>query len=107
MAWEISHTAEAWECFRRGLEAQTEQWLREACATCMADAKEGEDADWEEEFAKAMAELKGLYKDTLVDAAYCWCETNNTCSNGGFDFYVDEGGYYSICLSDYEEEEEE
>ena len=134
MAWEISHSYEAWETFRRGLEDQTVEWLREAVATCRADyaesqAKEDEGEaerkwmdepdgtpypdpspidlfDWSECYERELKLLETVPHDLLVDAAYDWCEINNTCSNGGFDFYIDAGGYSSICLADYETEED-
>lgn len=119
MSWEISHSVEAWKAFLRGLEAQSKEWLAEACATCTADAAEKtdneaeseafdndeefeSDFDWQYMYKRELADLMQFEHDTLVDLAYRWCEENHTCSNGGFDFYVDEGGYYSICLADYE-----
>jgi hypothetical protein len=101
MAWEISHTAEAWECFCRGLEAQTTEWLQEAIATCIADSSVD---DWMDAYELALSQLQGAPHDALVCECVSWTERNSTCSNGGWDFYIDKSGFYSICLSDYEEE---
>ena len=125
MTWEISHTVEAWECHRRGLEAQTEQWLREAIATCEADRQDTLDRqfrdacweldinddtidavpDWQWTYDRALKRLESeLDVRDLVDECMRWTEINNSCSNGGSEFYVDGGGYYSITLGDYENE---
>ena len=121
MSWEISHGPEAWTEFLSGLEAQPKKWLAEACATCAADAAEKadneaereafdndenfeSDFDWQDVYKRELADLMQYAESDLIDLAYRWCEENNTCSNGGFDFYIDEKGYYSICLADYENE---
>lgn len=124
MAWEISHSFEAWGAFYKGLCDQPIDWLREADATCQADRQEQLDKlfwdacwtldidddtidaipDWQSNYKKALDQqiLRGDDKQSLIDRCYAWTERNRTCSNGGFEFYVDEGGYYSICLDDYE-----
>ena len=120
MTWEISMSAEGWQDFERGLFEQTFDWLREACATCVADGKEanakelnGEhwddddwediEVDWEKEYNEAYNERVNLPHDRLVDEAMRWAKDNNSCSNGGWDIYVDAGGYFKITLEDYRE----
>lgn len=133
MTWEISHTEDAWAAFERGLYAQDEKWLAEAVATSFADrveqkVKEIEDSlwsddmahlievstDWQKCYQDALEDLspkEGMMfattKDELVEMAMDECRHWNSCSNGGFAFYIDREGYYEITLADYAEEEED
>ena len=34
--------------------------------------------------------------DILVDEAFSWIEHKNTCSNGGWEYYIDAEGYYTV-----------
>ena len=122
MTWEISHAPEAWESFERGLMAQRPAWLIEAIATCKADRQEELDKAfwdacfhldidddnidavpaWQWSYDRAVLGLLDTATDELVDECIRWTKRNRCCDNGGFVFYVDQGGFYSIDLSDYE-----
>jgi hypothetical protein len=105
MAWEISHGPEAWENVRRNLE----NWLPEGLIEALCDAEfEKAEANGEDAASAADARrvaLTGLPLDILVDACLSEIGEHNTCSNGGFDFWIDPEGFHTVpCdLADNEE----
>jgi len=116
MSWEISHSAEAWSNAYANLEDKTQKWLAEACATVAADRQESLDKtfwdacwdlgiddsnidnvpNWRWSYDRALSQLADVPHDVLVDEAFRYIEANNTCDNGGFNFYVDTGGFYTV-----------
>jgi len=99
MAWEISHGADAWSTAYENLQNSSVDWLREACAAAGADiAVDETEADWLDTYESLLGEYGGLHADTLADMALRYIEHWNTCDNGGFNFYIDQDGHYSVSV---------
>jgi len=116
MTWEISHTADAWSNVYKNLQDKKQEWLAKACATCVADRQDelnkafwdacwdleidddNIDAvpDWQWSYERALAGYSEWDQEVLADEAFQWIERNNTCDNGGFNFYIDDGGFYAV-----------
>ena len=121
MAWEISHGPEAWGNAYMNLQNKPAEWLAEACATVAADRQQELDnafwdacwrrdvddeninnvPDWQWSYNRALDRLHDCPHHVLVDHAMQCIEINNTCDNGGFNFYIDNGGFYTVSV-DYE-----
>ena len=94
MAWEICIAAEGWQEIRDKLD----EWSPEALIDAIADDK------FELVFAKAGMEhaeraanaererLAGLAHDILADRAFELVQSNRTCDNGGFTYWIRQGG---------------
>ena len=116
MAWEISHTADAWGTAYENLCDKPINWLAEALATDKANQQEklnklfwdacwtldiddsNIDAipDWQTDYQNALDQFAAMNKQFLVDGCFAAIERNQTCSNGGWEFYVDEGGHFRV-----------
>ena len=100
MAWEISITAEGWQEIREKLD----DWSRESLIDAIADDKFElvyEKADQHHAERAANAERKrlaGLPHDILADRAFELVEQNNTCDNGGWNYWIDREGYHKVQL---------
>lgn len=97
MAWEISHTTEAWDNARRNLA----QWDRGQLIEALTDdAFEGQEEAGHDNPSEAADVLRELLVDAphdeLVGMAYSSIEVHQTCSNGGYDFWIDRQGYHTV-----------
>jgi hypothetical protein len=100
MAWGISITADGWAEIREKLE----DWSRESLIDAIVDDKfevvldkaghhhAGRAADAERK------RLEALPQDTLVDRASELVESNDTCDNGGWAYWIDREGYHKVHL---------
>ena len=102
MAWEISITAEGWQEIRNKLD----DWSREALIDALVDDKfeaVHDKAGLEHANRAADAErerLADLPQDVLADKAFEMIETNGTCDNGGFAYWIDREGCHKVYLDD-------
>lgn len=102
MAWEISISAEGWQDIRSKLDG----WSRNQLIDAIADDKFQlvyAKAGLEHAELAANAERKRLANlpiDVLADCAFELIETNNTCDNGGWYYWVDREGYHKVSLEE-------
>ena len=99
MAWSISHSQEAWDNVRENLAEWTPERLVAAICDDRFEEVQERGASLEncEAAANALrAKIAGLTVDVLVNTAIERIEMHRTCSNGGFEFYVDRHGYYTV-----------
>lgn len=100
MAWSISITAEGWQDIRDKLD----DWSREALIDAIADdmfERVYDKAGMEHANRAADAErkrLSDLPQDILADRAFELIESNNTCDNGGWAYWIDREGYHKVRL---------
>ena len=100
MAWTISHVPEAWENAKANLRTWEDETLIQALvADALACADEAEQYDEEDEtpLAECIREtLEVADHDSLVHMCMNSIRDHETCSNGGFDFWVDRKGYHTV-----------
>ena len=110
MAWEISITDEGWEDIRKELET----WSRERLINAITDDEYEriERIVNEHDINTPFINLPGIAADQLrnklttveteflVDRAFELIEENNTCDNGGYNYWIDREGCHKVCLSD-------
>lgn len=105
MVWEWSHTQEAYEMAQAWLYEQPREWLVEAIVAGECETYDGDNIEQYEQSRIAFyTQTRGngeylLYHDLLADRAWEIAESHRTCSNGGFDLYIDRQGWYRIPLS--------
>lgn len=111
MAWEWSHTPEAYENARMNLEDLSHEEL----AVIMAEivSKKYDDEFPEEPSAykngfyeKALKNSKETPKDTLVNSIWEFAEEHRTCDNGGFNAYVCPYGCHTVSFDRKEDASE-
>lgn len=97
MAWEISHSQEAWDNARHNLGLWDADKLREALTD---DAFELAEQGGHTDPADAAAALAELLVDTpqdlLVDLCMTTIEDHRTCCNGGHSFWIDREGFHTV-----------
>ena len=102
MAWSISITAEGWAGIRDALD----EWSREQLIEAITDDKfEAVYAKADQHHAQRAADAEGkrigdLPHDILADRAFELIESNGTCDNGGFAYWIDREGYHKVTLTD-------
>ena len=105
MAWEISHTAQAWANVRARL---TRTWKRKELIDALCDDLfESVEADSGDEGCRTASdaalilrrELSGAPHDALVQSVMDAIERHNTCDNGGHRFWIDRKGYHTVSCS--------
>ncbi len=104
MAWEISITNDGWSEIR----IELDKWAKKRLIQAISDNEferieheEHADINYIQERIKPFtANLKRLYKDTLQDIAFGLIEENNTCDNGGFNYWIDREGYHKVTLKE-------
>jgi hypothetical protein len=100
MAWSISISAEGWQDIRDKLD----DWSREALIEAIVDDKfeivyDKAGQELADRAANAERErLADLPHDILADRAFELIETNNTCDNGGWAYWIDREGYHKVHL---------
>ena len=97
MSWEISITQEGWQ----NIQNELNNWSREMLVNAISDDYfEMKEHTENEPSAKEMewfnSNLKSLPFDILVDRAFELIQENNTCDNGGFNYWVDREGYHTV-----------
>ncbi len=113
MAWEWSHTQEAYAIARWNLEHKDDDFLLECWAEFATDKAENSTPDgfdyerwigyYEEQIAKAKDQL-GMSRSSVVDDIWNWASKERTCSNGGHDAYVCPDGCHRVSFSTPEPE---
>lgn len=97
MAWEISHTHEAWANARHNLSL----WERDDLIQALSDdafelAEQGDHTD-PADAARVLEELlEDSPKDLIVEMCIRTIEDHQTCSNGGHNFWIDREGYHTV-----------
>jgi hypothetical protein len=118
MVWSISITNEGWDLIGKALEEKTCNWLIKAL---VADSMEKAElvampknpnhskaqrldnlsARYRQAyFIQGCREYYGTDKDMLVDACLRLMEENDTCENGGFEYWIDKEGYFTVIIED-------
>jgi hypothetical protein len=109
--WEISHTREAWENVRLRLSLKKyRKTMIEALladdAAVMEESDDGADGfDYEKWRRQAIHKYRGFSHSALVDAVMDRIEDHRCCANGGYEFYLDRDGWYSVSVEDLTEHE--
>lgn len=93
MAWEWSHTPEAYENARLNTQDLPQGELAVIVAEIKAkrwdDENEEEDLSFNNgKYEEFLAEAKELTQDVLADAVWAFAEEYRTCDNGGFNAYL-------------------
>ncbi len=107
MSWEISHTREAWENVRERLSLK--KWIAPMRKALVIDdvAKWKTDEDNRSPEFQVIKVAEARYKQfshqQLVEETMARIEDHRTCSNGGFEFYLDREGWYSVSCGDLPE----
>lgn len=106
MAWEISITPEGWEEIRTALES----WDKTALIDAIMEDNQSKRQDFKRHYRNnpnikrparlKRADLDRLYPDTLAEIAFDLVRENNTCDNGGFNYWVDIDGYHKVELGE-------
>ena len=94
MAWEWSHTDEAYANAYANLESQSKDWLNEVYAEW--EAWGGEEKFNSLAYANALAHAKRLPLDALVDEIWEHMFEYLTCDNGGFDAWACPFGCHTV-----------
>jgi hypothetical protein len=87
MAWEWSHSQDAYDDFRANVAKQERAWLECVYAEWEARADNLENFD-EKKFRKALKQAKKLPSDMLADTIYEKAEAFATCEAGGHNGYA-------------------
>lgn len=116
MAWEISITAEGWTLLRDILHT----WKRSSLMQAILDdrfeqveQRGGSDVHAARAALALYRRIRLAPQDALADRAFELLEENNTCSNGGYEYWIDREGYHTVDLPEddqvppVEEESEE
>ncbi len=107
MAWSISHSPEAWDNVRENLGRWSQEKLIEAWAeNAWQKTYEDPEIELEKSFAEAdkvrdreKSRLRNASVDVLVEMLMIVIKENDTCTNGGHEFYVDQGGTFKVPVS--------
>ncbi|MFA5489304.1 MAG: hypothetical protein WC284_08810 [Candidimonas sp.] len=107
MAWEWSHTSEAYSYAYENLESMDRDFLEDAYAEIKATAKDkhgvyGSDLDMDE-YEKALKWAKSMPFDVLVDFIWNFAEEYKTADNGGFNAYMCPYGCHTVPFSSKDE----
>lgn len=101
MAWEWSHTVEAYIAARRNLETQPNAWLARCYAEWHCTRKDGAFSNRLHDMAERRALrliAKGL-RDAIVNEIWEHAESLRTCDNGGFNAYMCPDGCHTVSFS--------
>jgi hypothetical protein len=98
MAWSISHTTEAWENARHNLFHWRKCDLVDALYESESQIIEQYPDRTKLKKPTGITILRTLPKDILIDSIIEMIGIHNTCSNGGYEFYIDPEGWYSVAI---------
>ena len=101
MAWDWSHSPEAYENAYENLHRQQREWLAEALAEFEATKMDyGVDADLDlEAYERALEHARTLPNDTLADKVWEYAEALGICDDGGFTAWVCPHGCHTVSFS--------
>ena len=104
MAWEWSHTPEAYENARNHLYEQDHGWLVVCLAEIDASMSHpdycGDHAFNNDKYKRRLPQLISLTKDVLANAIWRFAEEYRTCDNGGFNAHVCPYGCHTVSFDD-------
>lgn len=107
MAWEISITPDGWEAIYNALQRMTREELIDAIIEDNESKRQNfrDHVRWNRIEAKKVPKIKRddlerLYPNTLTDIAYELVQANNTCKNGGYEYWIDVDGYHTVTIED-------
>jgi len=103
MAWEISHSQEAWDNARYNLTKWDKERLINALVDDTYEAAEANEEDAESAADARRIALSDLPEDMLVEACMNSIAAHMTCDNGGFNFWIDREGYHTVSVDKQEE----
>jgi hypothetical protein len=101
MAWEISISPEGWQEIRE----QLEQWDKDDLIEAICDDRfeavfeKGGHEHAQRAFDAERKRLENLPHDVLVDRAFELVESNGTCENGGYGYWIDREGFHVVWLA--------
>jgi hypothetical protein len=102
MAWEWSHSPEAYGHARDNLHAESREFLEVAFAEIKGSVK---DSHYTYHlnmtlYGRELANAKTLPNDILADAIWEFAEEHRTCDNGGFNARVCPHGCHTVSMDD-------
>jgi len=104
MTWEISISAEGWGSIHDNLHNMPREDLEQAIVANRIDERQDRQGMplsiqgmqfFERSFTKALA---GVAQDVLADLCMFYVEKHNSCSNGGWEAYIDKDGYHTVVI---------
>ena len=105
MTWELDYgNAEQWEGIRNNLHDTPKRELVEALTANYLDECQDKQgvllSPQSAEFLAKSAEIEysNLPQDLLANTCYEYVEKHMTCTNGGFEAYIDRNGYYTVSI---------
>lgn len=106
MAWEWSHTAEAYEIAQENLFHLDRVTLEVIYAEWQARCGDNEfDPDFDSEaYEQGLKEAKGIATEDIVDYIWTQAEALYTCDNGGWNAWVCPWGCHTVPFSRPEED---
>lgn len=101
MAWEWSHTPEAYENVRNNISTLDHENLAVIVAEIAAKIWDDENEDKNLSFNngkydKFLSEAKELPHDLLADVVWKFAEKHRTCDNGGFNAHICPYGCHTV-----------
>lgn len=105
MAWEWSHTQEAYDNVKANLALKPLSWLSECYAEIVAhdhpmndcNTEEEEVNKWDRMYAIGLKTCETLPRDMIIDVIWKFAsEDHRTCSNGGFQAHMCPSGCHHV-----------
>lgn len=111
MAWEWSHSAEAYDAARNNLDLQDRRWLEEVYAewhALMPDESGEPDINSfdPDQYAVALIESTDMADDDLADFIWDRMSEAATCDNGGHNAWCCPSGCHTVPFSELETSDE-
>lgn len=109
--WEISHTQEAWENAEMRLSLKKYRKLMIDALVADDEALLEEEGDLPDDFdsdrfyRQALAKYRKFDHSYLVEEVMDRMQDHRCCTDGGFEFYLDRSGWYSISVDDLTDQE--
>ena len=116
MAWEWSHSNEAYENANLRLHLKPRRWLEVCLAEIRTDAIEkiaekieDDEFDWQKVYAAQLKLLRSrktkVETDWIVGDIWRFAEELCTCDNGGFNLWVCPSGCHKVSVDDLTEKQ--
>lgn len=106
MAWEWSHTTEAYENAELNLGELSEDELKVIYAEWKAH-QAGDDYYLTGIYEKALKEAGEIHRAVLAERIWPWAQEQATCDNGGFNAWVCPHGCHTVTFDPPPEEEDD
>ena len=97
MAWEWSHSPEAYEKARKNISRRSIKWLAECYAEFQCKEVKGDECPYSNgQYQEFFKQAKLLDKDVLIETVWEKAEKLRTCDNGGFSLWICPEGCHTV-----------